>query len=118
MQPSLLDLILKGHISRLSAQIWMGFSVLHSHSCGQKFQTKIKISKCLVKNVFKANYKDFWLNIQHKRIIQRCILKVAVYRKQKHTSFMSYRLDRQSKAIEQISGSEGVGIMFTYQNDG
>ena len=30
----------------------MGFSVLHLHSCGQQFQTKIKITKYLVKNMF------------------------------------------------------------------
>ena len=49
---------LKGHISRLSAQILMGFSVLHLQSCGQQFQTKNKISKCLVKkHVFKQNAK-------------------------------------------------------------
>ena len=50
--------LLKGHISRLSAQIWMGFSVLHLHSRGQQFQTKIKISICLVKSMFfKQNAK-------------------------------------------------------------
>ena len=35
-----------------------GFSVLHVHSCGQQFQTKIKILNFLVKNMFfKQNSK-------------------------------------------------------------
>ena len=36
----------------------MGFSVLHLHSCGQKVQTTMKISKYFVKNMFfKQNSK-------------------------------------------------------------
>ena len=50
--------LLEFHISCLSAQIWMEFSVLHLLSCGQHFQTKTKISKYLVKkHVFKQNSK-------------------------------------------------------------
>ena len=66
------QLDLKGHILRLSAQFWMGFSVLHLHSYGQQFQTKIKISHLLVKNMFfffffffKQNTKSFGILSLH-----------------------------------------------------